>query len=340
MVHVFAGFVRPLIIASAILSGTTPVQADPLQSGWALDAGASTVTFGSQHSSDIVETHAFEAYRGVIDQSGAAVLKIRLASLNTQNDMRDVRLRYLFFETFKFPEATVNTQIAREDFYELDEVRQLNLTLPFTLDLHGVVQELSADVIASLGTDKSVSVTTAQPVVIRAEDFGLLPGLSRLEDAFYGEIQPEFPVTFELIFRPYQADLPSLVSTSKQLREACEARLAKAATPGEVQFQKGSSQVAESSRPALERIVGIAKECEGLTITVEGHTDSVGAESANQTLSEKRANSVAKYLVKIGLPESRISARGRGETEPIAANDTASNRAKNRRIEFHIDPES
>ena len=102
-------------------------------------------------------------------------------------------------------------------------------------------------------------------------------------------------------------------------------------------FQKGSYEVAETSRSTLERVATIVDECDGLTITVEGHTDSVGAERANQALSERRAESVAKYLVKLGLPESRVSARGRGEAAPIAPNDTAENRAKNRRIEFHVD---
>ena len=315
-----------------------PALADPLQSGWALDAGASEVSFESTYSNGSSESHAFRAYRGVIDRSGAAVVKLRLASLDTQNDLRDVRLRYLFFETFKFPEATIRAQIVRDDLIALDERRALTIKLPFSLELHGKTKDLSAEVLATVGEGKVVSVRSVAPIIIQAEDFGLSPGLSRLQDAYYGEIQPAFPVSFNFVFRPYETDLPVLVtSSSKATPEVCATRLTEASTSGQVSFQKGSYEVAETSRPTLERVATIVDECDGLTITVEGHTDSVGAERANQALSERRAESVAKYLVKLGLPESRVSARGRGEAAPIAPNDTAENRAKNRRIEFHVD---
>lgn len=338
MINVLARIARPLCLTGIVLStSASAIEPDPLSSAWALDAGASEVTFQSDAATGSPETYHFSAYRGVIDHSGAAILKLRLASLDTQNDMRDVRLRFLFFETFKFPEATIRTHISREDLFALEEQRQTTMTLPFTLDLHGVSQELSAEVVATLGADNAVSVRSVAPVVVRAEDFGLAEGIERLENAFYGEITPEFPVSFNFVFRPYETDLPGLARSSVPTPEVCETRLSEAATTGGVSFQNGSAEVAESSRPTLERVVGIVQDCEGLTITVEGHTDSVGAESANQALSERRANSVAKYLVRIGLPENRVSARGRGETAPIAPNDTADNRAKNRRIEFHID---
>jgi len=338
MVNILARYARSLCVAGCLLTGNVvPVQADPLSSGWALDAGASTVTFQSADSANDAEPYAFRAYRGVIDRSGEATVKLRLASLDTQNDLLDVRLRFLFFETFKFPEATIRTQIAHEDLLALEKQGQMSISLPFTLDLHGEKQALSAEVIASVGEEKTVSVRSVAPVIIRADDFGLMAGLSRLEDAFYGDLQSEFPVSFNFVFRPYETDLPVLVSTSRVTPEVCATRLSEAVVPGEVRFQKGNHEIAEASRPALERVVGIVNECEGLTITVEGHTDSVGAAKSNQTLSERRAESVVKYLIKIGLPENRVSAKGRGETSPIAPNDTAGNRAKNRRIEFHFD---
>jgi len=154
----------------------------------------SAFAFQSDAASGQAEAYHFSAVRGVIDHSGATVLKLRLASVDTQNDMRDVRLRFLFFETFQFPEATIRTHVSREDLYALEEQRQTTMTLPFSLDLHGQSRELSATVIATLDEDNSVSVKSAVPVVIRAEDFGLSEGLERLENAFYGEIKPEFPV--------------------------------------------------------------------------------------------------------------------------------------------------
>ena len=70
-----------------------------------------------------------------------------------------------------------------------------------------------------------------------------------------------------------------------------------------------------------------------LTVLVEGHTDSVGTDAYNQKLSEKRADSVKSFLVSQGIASSRIETKGYGETQPIADNETAAGRAKNRRVD-------
>jgi OOP family OmpA-OmpF porin len=69
---------------------------------------------------------------------------------------------------------------------------------------------------------------------------------------------------------------------------------------------------------------------------VVGHTDTDGEDASNQTLSEKRAQAVADYLVKAGLPADRFTATGYGSTQPVASNDTDEGRAQNRRIEFVV----
>jgi len=71
-------------------------------------------------------------------------------------------------------------------------------------------------------------------------------------------------------------------------------------------------------------------------VTVEGHTDSVGTPSYNQTLSEQRASSVSSYLIDQGVPSPRITSIGYGETRPKASNDTPEGRQLNRRVEIHI----
>ncbi len=71
-------------------------------------------------------------------------------------------------------------------------------------------------------------------------------------------------------------------------------------------------------------------------ITVEGHTDSIGSESYNQSLSERRANAVADYLTGRGLDRSKIKAFGVGEANPVAPNDTPANRYLNRRVEISV----
>ena len=71
-------------------------------------------------------------------------------------------------------------------------------------------------------------------------------------------------------------------------------------------------------------------------LLIVGHTDAVGTGEYNQTLSERRAAAAAKYLVAQGVDRARLRAVGRGETEPIAANDTEAGRQANRRIEIAI----
>jgi OOP family OmpA-OmpF porin len=76
--------------------------------------------------------------------------------------------------------------------------------------------------------------------------------------------------------------------------------------------------------------------CPTANIEISGHTDTDGDEAANQELSEKRAQAVADYLVKAGLPANRFSAVGYGSTQPITGNDTDQGKAQNRRIDFVV----
>ncbi|MBL7694911.1 MAG: OmpA family protein, partial [Ferruginibacter sp.] len=71
-------------------------------------------------------------------------------------------------------------------------------------------------------------------------------------------------------------------------------------------------------------------------VQIDGHTDDVGKDENNQTLSENRAAAVKAYLVSKGIEESRLASAGYGETKPVADNKTAAGRAKNRRVEMSV----
>jgi OOP family OmpA-OmpF porin len=71
-------------------------------------------------------------------------------------------------------------------------------------------------------------------------------------------------------------------------------------------------------------------------VRVEGHTDSIASDDYNQALSERRARAVAKWLDDYGIDGSRLTAKGYGESKPVAENDTAAGRQKNRRVEVVI----
>lgn len=101
-------------------------------------------------------------------------------------------------------------------------------------------------------------------------------------------------------------------------------------------FESGSYELLEKSRTELNKVVSFLNSNGEVNIEISGHTDDVGSDSANLTLSQNRAKSVVKYLTEKGIVKERLEARGFGETLPIVENDTDSNRAKNRRIEFKI----
>ncbi len=103
-----------------------------------------------------------------------------------------------------------------------------------------------------------------------------------------------------------------------------------------IRFERSSASLEASSRPALDKLAGVASLCPRARIEIKGHTDAEGASDRNLKLSRQRAQSVVSWLEEAGVEGSRLRAIGYGETHPAAPNDTADNRAKNRRIEFSV----
>jgi len=99
-------------------------------------------------------------------------------------------------------------------------------------------------------------------------------------------------------------------------------------------FDTGKDTIKPESEPLLTEIVTLMKSNPGLKISVEGHTDNVGDPKMNQQLSQRRAESVMKWLVKHGVEAGRLLTKGWGDTKPIADNRTDEGRAKNRRVEL------
>lgn len=103
----------------------------------------------------------------------------------------------------------------------------------------------------------------------------------------------------------------------------------------EVTFKNGSSDVAESSFPLLGMLASIARNCD-TRLEIAGHTDSVGDTEVNLKLSQRRADAVRKHLVQRGVHPEQLEARGYGESQPIADNESEAGRKTNRRIEFRV----
>ena len=101
-------------------------------------------------------------------------------------------------------------------------------------------------------------------------------------------------------------------------------------------FDTGKSSIKDESAKVLADIIAILNKYPTAKFTVEGHTDSVGSEKSNQSLSESRALSVKDYLVTNGVDAFRLSSRGYGESKPIADNKTRAGRTENRRVEINL----
>jgi outer membrane protein OmpA-like peptidoglycan-associated protein len=100
-------------------------------------------------------------------------------------------------------------------------------------------------------------------------------------------------------------------------------------------FDTGSDVIRPESSPTLKEIAQMMTEHADLSLTIEGHTDNVGASAANRTLSQKRADAVKAILVsRYGVDASRLATKGLGDTKPAARNDSAEGRQQNRRVEL------
>jgi len=104
----------------------------------------------------------------------------------------------------------------------------------------------------------------------------------------------------------------------------------------DVLFDTGSSTLKAGAREKLAKISGILLAHPGLTLQIEGHTDSVGSDEFNQQLSERRADSVRDFLAEQGAAASAMTAHGFGKTQPVATNDTSEGRQRNRRVELVV----
>lgn len=108
--------------------------------------------------------------------------------------------------------------------------------------------------------------------------------------------------------------------------------------PSNITFASGSSDLNSRFFRVLDSVSLVLKKYDKTLVEVAGHTDSVGGEEMNQSLSERRANTVSQYLSGKGVGEQRFLVAGFGETRPVANNDTAEGRALNRRVEITLVP--
>jgi outer membrane protein OmpA-like peptidoglycan-associated protein len=133
-------------------------------------------------------------------------------------------------------------------------------------------------------------------------------------------------------------------NAAKQEAEAAQRQLAElqakqtergmVLTLGDVLFDTGAATLKPGAGAVLDRVAGFLNENDGTKVMIEGHTDSRGSDQYNEDLSQRRAAAVADGLAFRGIDRSRVEAIGKGESLPVANNDTAAGQQQNRRVEL------
>jgi outer membrane protein OmpA-like peptidoglycan-associated protein len=108
--------------------------------------------------------------------------------------------------------------------------------------------------------------------------------------------------------------------------------------PGNITFKTGSADLNADFYKVLDGVGIVVDEYEKTLIVVEGHTDNVGSDEMNQSLSERRASTVGQYIATKGINGQRVLTAGFGESRPVASNDSESGRSQNRRVEVRLEP--
>jgi OOP family OmpA-OmpF porin len=316
---------------------------------WRLNPTASRFYMQTEKAGGVFENHQFTGLTGTVTADGDANLKIDLISVQSGIDVRDVRMRFILFETYKFPEVNISAKLDMNALRGVMNGPRIEYPLKLNVNLHGLEKTIDTSVTVSRFSPTGVSVANIKPIVVPADAFGFTAGIAKLSEAVGGvPIANAATFTFDLIFETGDkiTEIKAAESAAAQHRaqiesapisaDACETRFNVISTTRAIYFRTGSAELDPESAPMLNSIVDIAGRCPGVRIEVSGHTDAVGQPVANQRLSEQRAQAVADYMVRQHVDRSRVETLGFGETKPVAPNDNESNRAKNRRIEFRV----
>ena len=205
--------VRPFAFATALAlglsacaepSGDAPAadQAVPVTEGaWTLDPATSRLAYVSIKAGEVAENNAFETLSGTIAADGTAEVSIDLASVSTGVDIRNERMREIFFQVADFPKAVVTAQLDPTTFAGLAVGGSITRPLKVTLALKGIEQAIETEVLVTRAAEDRVTVVPTAPVIITTDMFELTDELGELRAlAQLPSITPAVPVTFTLAF--------------------------------------------------------------------------------------------------------------------------------------------
>lgn len=187
---------RTLLIATTAFM-TTALAVIPAQADWSVN-DTSRVGFVSIKNNVIGENNAFERVSGGISETGAVTVNIDLASVETGVGIRNERLQKMLFNVVNFPQATVSAQLSEQQLMALKSGGSVAESVSVSVALHGNTVSKQVE-LAAAKAGNTVRVTTTQPIVITAAEFGLEAGVAALQQiAGLKAISRSIPVTVDL----------------------------------------------------------------------------------------------------------------------------------------------
>lgn len=168
---------------------------------WQLDNENSSFSYVSSKVSAVSEVNHFKQLSGLIDDNGNASLQIDLASVETAVEVRNQRVRDILFQVADFPAASVSLHVDSEQLAELASGESFNDEFSFSLSLHGIDADLTADLSVIKLTNNQLQIQLVSPLIIDAQDFNLASGVEELKEiAGLASINNNVIVDFSLRF--------------------------------------------------------------------------------------------------------------------------------------------
>lgn len=191
---------RSIHHAALTMTAALAVLAMPAFAAWELDSGRSAVQFLSVKNASVAELHHFKTVAGSIDDAGSATVTIALDSVETLVPIRNERMREMLFETVRFPAAQLTAQVPT-DLGALEAGETRNVDLEVTIDLHGASAPYVTKTRVTRLADGGLQVVLAEPILVKAADFGLDTGIEALREiAGLKTISTAVPVDATLVF--------------------------------------------------------------------------------------------------------------------------------------------
>jgi polyisoprenoid-binding protein YceI len=195
------------LVACAQPGGDTPASEAPetapvIEGAWTLDPAGSRLAYVSIKAGEVAETNRFDTLAGSVAADGTASLDIDLASVNTGVDIRNERMRDIFFGVTENPTATVTAKLDPAAFAGLAVGQSLARPLTASVTIKGASADLETEVLVTRVSADRVTVVPTAPVIVSTDMFGLTDELGELRAlAQLPSITPAVPVTFSLAFK-------------------------------------------------------------------------------------------------------------------------------------------